>query len=139
MDDQRLAIVALYVGLNAVVLLVLAYNVGSRRGRQGQLQPGDTGDATLIRAIRAHANFAEHAPIVLILLLLLALLGLAPSWLHLYGGGFTAGRVIGAFGMMRDKHPNTLRFIGNLATGLVLLVGGIAAIWMSVELVGTSR
>jgi hypothetical protein len=41
--------------------------------------------------------------------------------------------------MMRDKHPNTLRFIGNLATGLVLLVGGIAAIWMSVELVGTSR
>ena len=139
MDDQRLAIVALYVGLNALVLLVLAYNVGSRRGRQGQLQPGDTGDATLIRAIRAHANFAEHAPIVLILLLSLALLGVAPFWLHLYGGGFTAGRLIGAFGMMRDKHPNALRFVGNLATGLVLLIGGIAAIWMSVELIGTSR
>jgi hypothetical protein len=117
----------LYVGLNALVLLVLAYNVGSRRGAQKQLQPGDMGDAALTRAIRAHANFAEHAPLVLLLLLILALLGFEPIWLHVYGGVFTAGRIAGAFGMMRAVHPNALRFTGNLVTGLALLVGSAAA------------
>ena len=128
MTEQALAIVALYVGLNALLLLVLAYNVGSRRGSQGQLQPGDMGDAVLTRAIRAHANFAEYAPMVLLLLLLLALLGFEPLWLHVYGGGFTLGRVIGAIGMMRQNHPNALRFIGNAVTGLALVVGAGAAI-----------
>ena len=129
MEEQGLAAVALYVGLNALLLLVLAYNVGSRRGAQRQLQPGDMGDARLTRAIRAHANFAEHAPIVLLLLLVLALLGVPVLWLHLFGATFTAGRIAGAFGMMQDKHPNALRFIGNLATGLALLVGGLGAIF----------
>lgn len=126
--DQELAIVAFYTGLNALLLLALAYNVGSRRGTQNQLQPGDTGDAMLTRAIRAHGNFAEHAPLVLLLLLTLALLGFEPLWLHIYGGVFTAGRIVGAFGMMRDKHPNALRFIGNLVTGLALLLGGFAVV-----------
>lgn len=128
MDQQAIAIVAFYAGLNALLLLALAYNVGSRRGKQGQLQPGDMGDAALTRAIRAHANFAEHAPIVLILLLVLALLGFEPWWLHAYGAAFTIGRVVGAVGMMRDKHPNALRFTGNAVTGLALLAGGGAAI-----------
>ena|SRR5688572_12259507 len=131
--------VALYVGLSALLLLALAYNVGSRRGAQGQLQPGDMGDAALTRAIRAHANFAEHAPLALLLLLVLALLGLDPLWLHLFGALFTCGRVIGAFGMMREKHPNALRFIGNLVTGLALLVGGVAAIaWAIGRLAGNA-
>ncbi len=128
MADEPIAIVGLYVGLNALLLLALAYNVGSRRGAQNQLQPGDMGDATLTRAIRAHANYAEYAPTVLLLLLVLALLGFAPVWLHLYGATFTIGRLIGAFGMMRARHPNALRFTGNLATGLALLLGGGAAI-----------
>lgn len=128
LDQQALATVALYVGVNAILLLVLAYNVGSRRGSQGQLQPGDTGDAVLTRAIRAHGNFAEYAPTVLLLLVVLALLGFEPLWLHLYGATFTVGRVIGAVGMMRDKHPNAMRFAGNLVTGLALLGGGVAAI-----------
>jgi uncharacterized membrane protein YecN with MAPEG domain len=127
------AIFALYAGLNALLLLALSYNVGSRRGKQNQLQPGDTGDATLVRAIRAHANFAEHAPLVLLVLLGLVLLE-APVWsLHALGGGFTAGRVLQAFGMMRDKHPNAVRFTGNLLTGLALLIGGVGAIVLALE------
>jgi uncharacterized membrane protein YecN with MAPEG domain len=128
MDQHAIAVVALYVGLNALLLLVLAYNVGSRRGKQDQLQPGDMGDATLTRAIRAHANYAEYAPMVLLLLLILALLGFNPVWLHIYGATFTIGRVIGAIGMMRAEHPNALRFTGNLVTGHALLAGGAAAI-----------
>ena len=136
MDRQALAAVALYVGINALLLLVLAYNVGSRRGAQNQLQPGDMGDPDLTRAIRAHANFAEHAPIVLLLLLVLALLGVEPLWLHVFGATFTIGRVVGAIGMMQAKHPNALRFTGNAVTGLALLLGGGAAIACAAGLSG---
>ena len=136
MTQPALCAVSLYVGINALLLLVLAVNVGSRRGAQQQLQPGDVGDAVLTRAIRAHGNFAEYAPIVLLLLLVLALLGFRPLWLHVYGAAFTVGRVIGAFGMMRAKHPNALRFTGNLVTGLALLSGGLAAIVSAIELSG---
>ncbi len=128
MDKHSLALVGFYVGLNALLLLVLAYNVGSRRGAQNKLQPGDMGDPTLTRAIRAHANFAEYAPTVLLLLLVMAFLGFGSSWLHCFGSLFTIGRVVGAVGMMRVKHPNALRFTGNLVTGLALLMGGSAVI-----------
>jgi hypothetical protein len=134
MDRSSLAVVAFYVALNALLLLALAYNVGSRRGAQGQLQPGDVGDAMLVRAIRAHANFAEHAPTVLLLLLVMASLRFEQLWLHLFGAMFTIGRVIGAIGMMRRKHPNALRFTGNLATGLALLTGSGALLWTSLIL-----
>lgn len=138
MDRSSLAVVALYVGLNAMLLLALAYNVGSGRGAQGQLQPGDMGDATLTRAIRAHANFAEHAPTVLLLLLMMALLGFGSVWLHVFGTVFTTGRMIGAIGMMRRKHPNAIRFTGNLATGLALLIGSGAVIWCSAAMLNAT-
>jgi len=128
MSHDALGAVALYFGLNALILLALAYNVGSRRGVQGQLQPGDLGDEVLIRSIRAHANFAEHAPTVLSLLLAMAFIGTPNLWLHAFGATFTVGRVVGAFGMMQKQHPNALRFAGNLVTGLALLIGGVAAI-----------
>jgi uncharacterized protein len=135
--ERAIPIVAFYVGLNALLLLVLAYNVGSRRGTQNQLQPGDMGDALLTRAIRAHGNYAEHVPLVLLLLLMLALLEVAAVWLHVYGAAFTLARVIGAFGMMRAKHPNALRFTANLVTGLALLIGGGAAIVRALPLLGS--
>jgi uncharacterized protein len=135
---SAIAIVGFYVGLNALLLLALAYNVGSRRGAQKQLQPGDMGDPVLTRAIRAHGNYAEYAPMVLLLLLILALLEFDSLWLHVYGATFTAGRLIGAIGMMRAKHPNALRFTGNLVTGLALLVGGGAVLICAVGLMSAA-
>lgn len=125
---SNIEIVALYLGLNALLLFVLAYNVGWRRSAQKALDPGAVGDAELMRAVRAHANFAEYAPTSLLLLTVLAAAGEPATNLHLFGGIFTAGRVLHAFGMMQAKHPNAPRFIGNLITGLVLLYGAGACI-----------
>jgi uncharacterized membrane protein YecN with MAPEG domain len=122
---------AFYAALNALLMFALALNVGLRRGAQKQLQPGDVGDATLVRAIRAHANFAEYAPLVLLLLLGLALLGAPVLWLHLLGAVFTVGRVFHVFGMMRQTHPNAVRFIGNLMTGLSLLLGALGCLTLA--------
>ena len=128
-DGIEIAVV--YVALNALLMFALALNVGLRRGAQKQLQPGDMGDAALTRAIRAHANFAEYASLVLLLLLGMALLGAEPLWLHVLGAGFTVGRVFHVFGMMRETHPNAVRFVGNLTTGLALLFGAGGCLWLA--------
>ena len=129
MLETSFQVAALYVGLNALLLLVLALNVGLRRGRQNALQPGATGDETLVRAVRAHGNFTEYMPVVLLILVMLALLKAPTPLLHLLGLVFTLGRLAHALGMMQPQHPNALRFAGNLSTGIVLLIGGISCLY----------
>ena len=131
--EPGLRIWAVYAALNALLMFGLALNVGLRRGAQKQLQPGDMGDAMLTRAIRAHANFAEYAPLVLALLLGIALLDGPSEWVHVLGAGFTLGRLLHVFGMMLDKHPNAIRFIGNLTTGLALLLGAAGCLWLVLD------
>lgn len=124
-----IGVVAIYTALNALLLLVLSYNVGQNRARTDSLTPGAMGDDRLVRAIRAHANAAEYMPLAILMLLILALLSAPLSWLHGLGGLFTVGRVAQALGMLREKHPNAVRFFGNLCTGLVYLFGAIACLW----------
>lgn len=122
--NESFGAVALYIGLNAILLVVLAINAGARRGAQKAIEPGAVGDGTLTRAIRAHANFTENAPIALLLLVALAATNTAPLPIHVLGGSFLVARIAHAFGMMQAKHPNALRFIGNVGAWLVLLGGG---------------
>lgn len=131
--DDPFAALALYVGLNALLLLALSLNVGLRRGGQNAIEPGATGDGVLTRAIRAHGNFTENAPIVLLMLAALALANTAALPIHVLGAAFTLARVFHALGMMQAKHPNALRFIGNIVTFLVLLGGGALCILRFIE------
>lgn len=124
-----ISIVATYAAINGLLVLVLSYNVGQHRARTDSLEPGAVGDKILTRAIRAHANATEYIPIALILLLLLALLSAPVVLLHGMGAGFTVGRLAQAYGMTREKHPNAIRFTGNLLTGLVYLIGAIACLY----------
>lgn len=122
--------VAIYVALNALLLLVLSYNVGRHRDRTDSMTPGAMGDEILVRAIRAHGNAAEYMPLALLMMLLLALLA-APLWLiHSLGAAFTVGRIAQALGMFQEKHPNPIRFTGNLLTGLVYLVGSVSCLYL---------
>lgn len=123
--NESFAAVALYAGLNAILLVALAINAGARRGAQKAFEPGAAGDASLSRAIRAHGNFAENAPLLLLVLAALALTNTAALPVHVLGATFTLGRVVHAFGMMQPKHPNAIRFIGNVSTWLALLGGGL--------------
>jgi hypothetical protein len=129
--EQNLNIIAIYAALNALLLLVLSYNVGRHRARTGSLTPGATGDAILIRAIRAHANASEYMPLAIIMLLVLALVSASPALLHALGATFTLGRICQALGMVQQKHPNGIRFTGNLLTGLVYLSGAIFCLYFA--------
>jgi uncharacterized membrane protein YecN with MAPEG domain len=127
--SEPLNAAAIYAALNSLILLVLSYNVGRHRGRTDSLEPGATGDAILTRAIRAHGNAAEYMPLAMIMLIALALLGAPVVLVHALGASFTVGRIFHAAGMFRENHPNNIRFIGNLMTGLVYLIGPISCIY----------
>jgi len=127
--SPELQATAIYTALNALILLVLSYNVGQHRARTNSLTPGAMGDDILVRAIRAHGNAAEYMPLALLMLFLLALLGAPLLLIHALGIGLTAGRVFHAAGMFREKHPNAVRFTGNLLTGLVYLIGPLACLY----------
>lgn len=128
----QLKAVAIYVALNALILLVLSYNVGRHRARTDSLDPGATGDEILVRAIRAHGNAAEYMPLAILMLLVLALFGAPLALIHGLGAAFTLGRVTHAAGMFREKHPNAVRFTGNLLTGLVYLIGPLSCLYYAV-------
>lgn len=124
----NLSIVALYVGLNGLLLFALFVNVVRFRAAQKAIEPGTMGDGRLTAAIRAHANYTENAPLLLLILAVLAAAGTSAPLLHLYGAGFTVGRVLHAIGMMAPRHPNPPRMIGTFASCIALVTGSVACI-----------
>ena len=119
-----LQIVALYAGINLIVLPILMYRVGQKRiSTKTSLGQGD--DFTLLSRIRAHANFAETTPFALIGLLMMAQFAGVPAWLmHALGGGFTFGRLAHAHGMAQDKALGKGRTVGAVLSLLTFLVMG---------------
>jgi len=125
---MHVAIVLLYAGLSALILLALSFNVVRLRLRHRVgLGSGEVPD--LERAIRAHANFCEYTPLALLLLGLLALAGAAPGWaLHVLGAALVLGRVLHALGLTRSAGASRARQAGTVLTWLVLLVAAGAAL-----------
>jgi uncharacterized protein len=79
-----LPVTLFFVGLFAVIQIPVTVMVGYRRVQTG-IQFFDGGDQTLLRRMRAHANFTETVPITLLAMGAAELAG-APLWL-LWGGG----------------------------------------------------
>ena len=123
--EPAIAAVALYAGLNALVLVGLSVQTGRVRART-RISIGDGGHPRLIRVMRGHANAIETIPVVLLLLALIAWLG-APAWvLHLLGVALTVGRVFHGLHFAAADAPGWQRAAG---AGLSALVMIVAALW----------
>jgi uncharacterized membrane protein YecN with MAPEG domain len=120
-------ITALYAGLNALILLVLAFRVARQRGI-AKVGIGTGGDERLERVSRIHGNAAENIPIVLILLGLAEACGSGPLLLHGMGIALTAGRLLHAWGLTRSPRESVGRASGMMLTWLALVVGAVRAI-----------
>ena len=81
---------------------------------------GDGGNETLLRRIRAHANYAENMPIFLILIGLIELAGGDRRILWAAGIAFILARIAHAFGM-DGPSPLRLRMIGMMVSTAVIL------------------
>lgn len=118
---------ALYGALAGLLFMALTLGVFQARTR-ARVMIGDGGNKPLLRASRAHANFAEYAPITLLLLALAEMTG-APAWLlHVAGIALLAGRAAHAFGIRQEPEPIIFRQIGMGLTfaALFCAIGGAA-------------
>jgi uncharacterized membrane protein YecN with MAPEG domain len=86
---------------------------------------GDGGDETLIRRIRAQANFVEYAPMGLIALALVEYRGASTVTALGIGAALVLGRLVHAAGMLAGILP--LRSIGMILTYISLLT---SASWL---------
>ena len=114
-----LEVASVYVAVNILILVWLAFRVVTHRAR-GKISLGDGGSDDLAVAIRVHGNASEYIPAMLVGLMALAFLS-APNWvIHALGATFTLGRLMHPIGMTRG--PIQLRQIGILLTWLCLVI-----------------
>ncbi len=124
------AAIALYTGLNVLIILALIWQVIAHRRRE-KITLGDGGFPPLTRAIRAHANATEVAPIALIGLIAMAMAN-APLWtIHLGGVSLTLGRALHAYGLSRDEGASFGRMVGMILSLTALLWIGVTCIWVA--------
>ncbi|MBC8129217.1 MAG: MAPEG family protein [Rhizobiaceae bacterium] len=127
MNTPAIAALALYGGLNALILFWLMAATGRVRMRE-KIPMGDAGNLRLIRVMRGHANAIEIVPVALFLLLALALLG-APAWaIHAFGLALTLGRLFHAMHFIAADAPRWQRAAGAMSSAVVLLLGGVWAV-----------
>ena len=124
---MRLFASPIYIGLAALLLLLLSLRVNRLRRRHGVVL-GDGGREELTRAIRVHANFAEYVPIALLLIVAADIIGYETWVVHGLGIALIVGRVLHAYGLSRDPGESFGRAAGTGLTYAVLLVGGVLAI-----------
>ena len=89
---------------------------------------GDGGHESLIRRMRAQANFIENAPITLLLFGLVEASGKSGVWLAPLGALFLLGRVAHGYGMDGKPPFQAGRSIGVIVSMLTQLVLVITAL-----------
>ena len=129
--ERLVPITAVYAGLLAIVLFVLSLRVIGVR-RQAKVAVGDQGNATLLRRMRAHANFAEYVPYCLVLMGLAESLRAPPLVLHGLGAALLVGRLLHAYGISQTNEKLWLRVTGMAITFTVLLTGALLSLALAI-------
>jgi uncharacterized membrane protein YecN with MAPEG domain len=122
-----LKMTALYIVLNAAIMVALAANVIRMRYRT-RTRFGDASNPEMMRAMRAHGNNIEYVPIALILLVLAHGLGGGLPLIHAIGLPLTVGRILHALGFLARGRETPaghsyLRSLGIILTFFAILVG----------------
>ena len=121
----------IYIALSCLILSKLSINVIKLR-RQSKVSFGDDGDRTLMRRIRAQANFIEYTPIFLLSLIGIEWLAVENIpyyflYINIVGSLFIIGRILHALSLYEKKimHRKTgmmITFVSLKLNGILLLV-----------------
>ena len=119
-------------------LLALLYTALSLRviklRKRLSIAIGDGGDASLQRAIRAHANFIEYVPLTLILLYCLEQIIPHCFCIKTFGTSLLLGRLLHAFAISRLNEKIYLRVSGMALTFFAMIGTAVMLIVHSVIL-----
>ena len=100
-----------------LALIFVALSIRTLRIRRGlQLAVGDGGNPIMLRAIRAHGNFAEYVPLGLLLILACEGLGAPKLLVHGLGAMLLLGRLVHAIGISRQDEVFAYRVTGMALT-----------------------
>ena len=122
-------ITPLYAALLALLFVGLSVRT-LRMRRRLQIAIGDAQNPAMLRAMRAHANFAEYVPLCLVLLYFVETASASSYFVHALGASTVAGRVIHAYGVSQLKENFGFRITG-MALTLTPLIA--AALWLLFE------
>lgn len=126
-----IAATTLYIGLFALLMLVLKLNVGRVRASK-KINLGDGNDDAMQRAIRVQGNAVEDVPVVLLGLVGLGLMGAPVMLIHAIGATFLVARILHAVGLGGMAGAGVGRLIGTLLSLIALLVTAGACVWFAV-------
>lgn len=132
--------IGFYLTILAGIYLYLSFNVISTR-RSLKVTLGDGGNSMVVRAVRAHANFAEYVPFSIILVIILAIVSepitidkikaMSPMPHGLFLTLIFA-RLCHAYGMLvqetKAKPSMQMRMIGMILTFAVIGLSGLILI-----------
>ena len=134
------SITATYLAVLALLYAALTIQVVRLR-QSNRAVFGDSGNAQLRSAIRAHAHFAEYVPVTTLMIAFLEMSGLQPLRVHLLMGALLLARLLHPLGMYAG--PNTMQFrIGRvggatltilllITCALMILVAGPGGEWLT--------
>jgi uncharacterized membrane protein YecN with MAPEG domain len=129
MLSYSLEIIGVYIGINLLINLFLAYRVSANRVRSN-VMTGTGEDTGLYNANRAHVTNVEYTPIILIGLVALHLLSGSIYVIHAVGLLLTVGRILHAIGLTTAAGKSTPpRLIGTVLTWLAQLVAGVGCLY----------
>lgn len=121
---MAMQITSLYGAALAAVFIVLSVRTLVLR-RALKIGIGTGSNERLLRATRAHGNFAEYVPLTLVLVVLLELQSAPQALLYVLCTSLFIGRIVHAYGVSRSPENYAYRVTGMVLT--LSALGGAAA------------
>ena len=113
-------ITPLYAAIFGLVFVALSIRT-LRLRRKLKVALGDGEQPVLMKAARAHANFAEYVPISLLLIYFVETETNAAFWIHVLCIALLIGRLMHAYGVSQLEEDYRFRVIGMTLTFAVVI------------------
>ena len=108
---MTLSVVPVYAAIFGLVFVVLSVRT-LRVRRKAKVAVGDGGNIELLRASRAHANFAEYTPFALLLIAFMELKSFSYLLIHIHCLVLLVGRCSHAYGVSQTPENFRFRVVG---------------------------
>lgn len=121
-------VVAFYASILAFIFVGLSIRT-LRLRRHLKIAIGDAGNATMLRAVRVHSNFAEYVPLSLLLIYFVEASGFPTVVVHILSLCLLVGRVSHAVGVSQAKENFAYRVLGMAMTFTALLAASACLLY----------